>query len=393
MDTHLSRFGTNAAWDDRANAGLENVPVGREEDLPYVIKSPFTYQVIHDMLAQKTCEFDAVVIPMRDLVEAAASRSIVEMQAMHLASPWMTDLDHTWEHYGHTWGGIVYSTSPVDQARLLAVGFHQLLEQLVKADIKLILLSFPRLVEDADYLHGKLATVLPEAVSAGQARLAHAATADPSKVRVGREVHTPPPGQVSGFTLSGPDRDCLERAALNRVVAEARQKIAQLEANCANAQAQLHQVSAETTQTVVDLRTELADAHAALQLSQTGNDQVTEARRELQVALADMTDQRDCERSLRLTLDQALNAATSERDCCRIALQTSEQCVISLTAQRDQARNELAAASSATEKLRERLASIEGATTWRAAQLFQRGVGVLPWSRPLARRLFRTDRC
>ncbi len=393
LDTHLSRFGSSAAWDERANAGLENVPLGREEDLPYVIKSPFTYQVIHDMLARKTYEFDAVVIPMRDLVEAAASRSIVEMQAMHRSAPWMTDLDHTWEHYGHTWGGIVYSTSPIDQARLLAVGFHQLLEQLVKADIKLILLSFPRLVEDADYLHRKLATVLPEAISADQGRLAHAATADPSKVRVGREVRTAAPDQGSGFTLSGPDRHCLERAALNRILTETRQKMAHLDAECANARAQLSQVLAETAQTALDLRTQLAGAHAALQLSQAGHDQVTQARQELQVALADMTDQRDRERSLRLTVDQALNATTIERDNCRTALQILEHDVTGLTAQRDHARRELVAASSAIEKLRERLASMEGATTWRAAQLFQRGVGVLPWSRPLARRLFRTDRC
>ena len=98
LDTHLSRFGSSAAWDDRANAGLENVPLGREEDLPYVIKSPFTYQLIHDMLARKTYEFDAVVIPMRDLVEAAASRSIVEMQAMHRSAPWMTDTSSDCAH-------------------------------------------------------------------------------------------------------------------------------------------------------------------------------------------------------------------------------------------------------------------------------------------------------
>ncbi len=124
---------------------------------------------------------------MRNLTEAAASRCILELQAQHERFPWMAELERTWEHVAHTPGGMVFSTSPVDQARLLAVGLHHLLERLVKADIPLVFLAFPRLIEDPAYLYRKLQPVLPETISLEAGLAAHRATADPSKVRVGGE--------------------------------------------------------------------------------------------------------------------------------------------------------------------------------------------------------------
>jgi hypothetical protein len=170
--------------------------------------SPWTYQVIHEALRAGDLVFDAVIIPMRDLTEAASSRAIVEMQAMHRSQSWMGDLEQTWEHYGHTLGGVVYSINPVDLARLLAVGFHQLLEHLVRADVPMIFLSFPRLIEDADYLHRKLAGILPPGITAETGRVAHADTADLSKVWVGAELHAAPPEPAPGFVLNGPGPGC-----------------------------------------------------------------------------------------------------------------------------------------------------------------------------------------
>ena len=51
LDTQLSRTGADANWDDAANAGLETLLLPGAADLPYVIKSPWTYQVIHQALA------------------------------------------------------------------------------------------------------------------------------------------------------------------------------------------------------------------------------------------------------------------------------------------------------------------------------------------------------
>ncbi|HQT78969.1 MAG TPA: hypothetical protein PLD10_18095 [Rhodopila sp.] len=253
MDTQLSRAGAAATWDDNANAGFENLPSPERADLPYVLKSPWTYQVIHDVLASGRLQFDAVILPMRDLTEAAASRSIIEMQDLHQRVDWMDQLDHTWEHFGHTPGGVVYSLNPLDQARLLAVGFHQLLEALVRADIPVVLLAFPRFVNDAGYLFRKLAHLLPDGVSQQDAARAHAAVADPAKVRVGAELHQPQDTSAEGFTLNGPGPLRLERAALMRVVvrmrhelAEARAQLAEMRAQSAEAMTAARAAQAET---------------------------------------------------------------------------------------------------------------------------------------------------
>ena len=126
LDTTLARNGDRAGWDSEANAGLENqLIVGT--DLPYVVKSPWIGEYVEQILNQKQWKIDAFVVPVRDLVEAATSRVVLEQRAIHQHNPWMAEeLDRTWETYGHTAGGLVYSLNPLDQARLLAVQFHRL---------------------------------------------------------------------------------------------------------------------------------------------------------------------------------------------------------------------------------------------------------------------------
>jgi hypothetical protein len=121
-------------------------------------------------------QLDAVVIPIRNLIEAAASRTIVQLQALHEEADWIARLSTAWEHWGSTPGGTVFSLNLTDQARLLAVGFHRLLERLVEADIRTVLLAFPRLATDPDYLFRKLSPVLRPTLTVEQARDAHSAT-------------------------------------------------------------------------------------------------------------------------------------------------------------------------------------------------------------------------
>ncbi len=250
LDTNLSRSGPDAVWNEAANAGLEDLPLPNAGSLPYVIKSPWSYQVIHRALEAGTLTFDAVVVPMRDLTEAAASRTIVEQRALHGSIPWMAELDRTWETHGHTPGGIIYSLNPIDQARLLAVGFHQLLERLVRQDIPVILLSFPRLIADAPYLYAKLAPVLPSTVTADIARAAHAASADPGKVRVGGELR----GQ-GGFRLDGPGPLRLEHAALQRLLQETRMELEKTRNSLRTLQRLLQETRMELEKTRNSLRT------------------------------------------------------------------------------------------------------------------------------------------
>jgi hypothetical protein len=235
LRTHLATHKI-PMWDEGANAGLEDLPVGTDRKAaPYVMKSPWLVEVIDDVLANPRIVLDGVIIPVRDLTEAAASRVVQELQTAHRRHPWMSSLNRSFEQWGTTPGGVVYSLDPVDQARLLAVSFHRLVQQLVKADIPVVLLDFPRLAQDADYLFGKLRRFVP--ATRKQAREAHARIADPRKIRVGREL-------AAMHATAEPDRagephDMLEAVALRREVRRLADALAKAEHAASTQQKQL----------------------------------------------------------------------------------------------------------------------------------------------------------
>ena len=187
LDTHLSRQGVAADWDDNAQAGLEDMLAG--DNAPYVIKSPWIGEYIEEFLRKRSFEIDAFVVPIRDLVEAASSRAVLEQRAIHQSQPWMAEkFDRSWEVFGHTAGGTVYSLNPLDQARLLAVQFHQLVLRVSQAGIPLIFPVFPRMATDWEYLYTCVKPVLPAGVTQDVARRAHARVANTSLVRVADEL-------------------------------------------------------------------------------------------------------------------------------------------------------------------------------------------------------------
>jgi hypothetical protein len=218
-DTHIRRRGAGAWHDTDAQAGFEDFPLPVNlPSLPYVIKSPWVAFDPEQSLAADRVILDAIVIPMRGLEEAAASRVVTERRAMHQAARWMADLDRGFDVWGHTPGGALASLHPLDQARLLAVAFHRLVQFAVLRDIPLVLLDFPRMVQDADYLFDRLLPVLPCLSGAGPdraaARAAHARVADPSRLRAGAEL--------AGLRSAPEDAPDLDRAALRREVARLR---------------------------------------------------------------------------------------------------------------------------------------------------------------------------
>ena len=128
----------------------------------------------------------------------------------------------SWETWCRTPGGTVYSLSPVDQARLLAVGFHRLVDRLAAADVPMLFLSFPRFITDADYLYSRLRSVLPSTVTRDAALRAHAAVADAGKVRIGAELSGA--GKATVHAMQGPSLADLDRIALARELARQRQQ-------------------------------------------------------------------------------------------------------------------------------------------------------------------------
>jgi len=211
LDTHLARHPAASTYNEDANAGLEDLPFDNPQ-LPYVIKSPWLHAYATRLLADPSIALDAVIFPMRSIVEASASRVVNELRARY-AMEGLPDDCRLWESWGTTPGGIVYSLNPIDEARLLALGFHELMHTLVKHDVPLVMLDFPRLVEDPAYLYDKLHPVLGAKVDRERALSAHRETAVPSKVRVGRELaaHT---AQAPGIEF--PSQATLDRVAIKR---------------------------------------------------------------------------------------------------------------------------------------------------------------------------------
>ena len=188
LDTTLTRKGDAADWDAEANAGLEDLVVAGKS-LPYVVKSPWIGEYVEQVVKQDRFKIDAFIVPVRDLVEVATSRVVLEQRAIHQHNPWMAEqLDRTWENYGHTPGGLVYSLNTLDQARLLAVQFHRLVLKVSESGIPLVFPVFPRIATDWKYLHKCLQPVLPPEITEDQARDAHARVADKTKVRVKGEI-------------------------------------------------------------------------------------------------------------------------------------------------------------------------------------------------------------
>ncbi|WP_280810621.1 hypothetical protein [Variovorax boronicumulans] len=240
LDTQLAHQ-QRPGYDEDANAGLEDLLVGNA-DAPYVVKSPWLYEFAERLLADPETVVDAVVIPMRSIVEAATSRTVNELRARH-GNAALPDDCTRWETWAATPGGIVYSLNPIDQARLLALGFHELLHALVRRNIPVVLLDFPRFIEDPDYLYEALRPTLGDRLDRTSALRAHVRTAEPSKVRIGKELAAdgaPGRGVDPGARLAGiefPSHATLDRTALKRALDKTAIRNAQLEEHLAAMQA------------------------------------------------------------------------------------------------------------------------------------------------------------
>ena len=203
--------GESTVVDDRAHAGLE-IPLNHPE-APYLTKDPWLYTYCDD-LDLDSIAVDVVILPMRDLTDAANSRLIQEKAHV---------LENMPEHfaratsYGHVIGGSIYSLETTDLERLLAVGFYRVLQWAVRHELTICLVDFPRLVEDGDYLIDALWPWLQTYCSKEEARAALAATAQPQLVTTMKRAN---------FTPTEADF-----AAMQRVLRDAERTISLLQDN------------------------------------------------------------------------------------------------------------------------------------------------------------------
>jgi hypothetical protein len=137
-------FPKGQVLDTNSRAGME-LDI-RDSHAPYVIKSPWLCDYLDDVLQGGEIIVDHAIIPVRDLYAAAQSRRHVANAAPSNPS--------------NIPGGLWHTTKPEEQERILTEQLYKLIYALAKHDVPVNLLLFPRLVNDSEYLFGKIKFLL-----------------------------------------------------------------------------------------------------------------------------------------------------------------------------------------------------------------------------------------
>jgi hypothetical protein len=133
-----------------ARAGLERVRVDAAS--PYLVKSPFFCEWLDGMLSSDPeLVVDCMLVPVRDMKAAAASRAHVQERTTGFRSSAEV-----------VPGGLVDTADPDSQEAVLRRQLSNLIVTLARHDIPLVLLWYPRLATDPRYLYGKLKFLCPQ---------------------------------------------------------------------------------------------------------------------------------------------------------------------------------------------------------------------------------------
>jgi hypothetical protein len=136
-------FAADAPIDARAAAGLELPAAARNS--PRIVKSPHLSRWLAGLLDAGRIEVEHVIIPIRDLDIAAASRVRLARYGADL----------------HTWGGLFGTTRATRQREALALIEYELLYTIARHDLAHTLLEFPRFANDWEYAYAKLGFLDP----------------------------------------------------------------------------------------------------------------------------------------------------------------------------------------------------------------------------------------
>jgi len=131
--------------DKIANAGLERCNI--TDKSPYILKSPWFCDTIEKIVLANV--IDCVIIPMRNLKDAAASR--IRVQNNHGPEKRKTPVP----------GGLWHTYDPDEQEKILAIQFTRLVQTLIAHEIPMFFLHFPRFAQDAMYLYQKVKFLMP----------------------------------------------------------------------------------------------------------------------------------------------------------------------------------------------------------------------------------------
>ena len=166
--------------DPFSKAGLERWL--SEERRPYIIKNPRLVDEIEEALNSGEISIDAAIIPMRDLFSAAESRREVYRGAEKRGAAALAQPGTLWK-----------TTKAHKQEAVLAVQFYRFLHPLVRHQVPIYFLDFPRFAGDPDYLIQSLAPFLKQqGVGDDAARRALLQAARPELISDFTRRQTPP---------------------------------------------------------------------------------------------------------------------------------------------------------------------------------------------------------
>ncbi len=221
------------AWNETAQAGLE-YRLGRNSPFD-VDKDPFAFNYLHQLTDDELAQYSVLIVPIRDIRHAAMSRSVQQRFSTMRSG----DLDlWAWDTYGTVAGGAVFDTSVSGIQEVLREGLWRLLEVASKRGIPIVILNFPRIVSDFDYLWSQLAPFVGERTTEVEARAAWQAIAKVDKVRITDapvSMETDELQALVRMQISQMDKVSRERDALvtQRDVAQAERDVAQAERDAA----------------------------------------------------------------------------------------------------------------------------------------------------------------
>ncbi|MEO6468406.1 MAG: hypothetical protein ABIP21_04850 [Acidimicrobiia bacterium] len=172
-------FEGTAPIDAGVNAGLERSIEG--PDAPRIVKSPDLSRTLGVILDAGRVRVDHVIIPIRDLDVAAASRI--------RNTKYGSDL--------HTWGGLLGTNRATRQRDALTGMLYELLYTVARHDLDHTFLLFPRFTTDWEYTYAQLSFLAPE-IGADQWREALRARVKPGL------IHERPLSRAErGLTVAG----------------------------------------------------------------------------------------------------------------------------------------------------------------------------------------------
>ena len=142
LDTGFTLEQALTEIDSTSRGGLEHRLF--QSDLPTFVKSPYAASEVESYLLGGS-QLRLAIVPVRTLTEAAESRRQISRKAELRGTDPMSAA-----------GGLFGTSSPEDQEAALAMNFYRLLETLVKHDVPVVFVSFPRFLLEPEYFYKKL---------------------------------------------------------------------------------------------------------------------------------------------------------------------------------------------------------------------------------------------